>query len=189
MANLLLRIFLAVSAVIAVLAIVGSLLPRDYDVTTSRLIPATPEQIFPFVNDLQLWQSWSPWNAHDNPNLDVTLGEQTEGKGATQTWTEPRGDGKLWITESDPPTLLTFSSRFANWPQMNSTLTLAPEGTGTRVTWESSGSLPAGPFYGWQGLLLFSSGYKSIFDQALQNLEATVKRNQPSASGPESGPD
>ena len=189
MANLLLRIFLAVSAVIAVLAIIGSLLPRSYDVTTSRLIPASPDEIFPFIEDLQLWQSWSPWNAHENPNLDVTLGEQTRGTGATQTWTEPRGDGKLWITAAEPPDSLTFSSRFANWPQMNSSLTLTPEGAGTRVTWQSSGSLPAGPFYGWQGLIFFSSGYKSIFDKALQNLEATVKRNQAASGAPQTGPE
>lgn len=176
MLNLLLRIVLAVSAVIVLLAVIGSFLPRDYQTSTSVLIQATPEQVFPFVNDLQLWQSWSPWNAHDNPQLSVQLGEQTSGEGATQTWTEPRGDGKLWLTSADPNRKVGFSFRFANWPQSDGSLELNAEGAATRVTWRSAGSMPGGPMYGWLGLMFSSSPLEAEYNKSLQRLKSTIDR-------------
>ncbi len=176
MANLLLRIFLAVSFVILVIAVIGSLLPRDFQTSTSVVIQATPEQVFPYVSDLQRWQSWSPWNAHDNSQLTVELGASTTGVGATQTWSEPRGEGKLWITAVDPPGSIGFSSRFSNWPQMDSSIDLHAEGNATRVTWRSAGSMPGGPFYGWLGMM-FSSSLDEEYNKSLQRLRATVDRN------------
>lgn len=175
MLNLLFRILVAVTAVILVLALIGSLLPRDYQTSASIEIQATPEQIFPLLEDLQRWQTWSPWNAHDSPSLQVEYGERTHGVGATQEWTEPRGRGKLWITEMDPPRSISFSSRFAGFPQMDSQIRLTGDDTGTRVRWTSRGSLPGGPFYGWFAFAI-TPAMETENTRSLEKLKAAVER-------------
>ena len=161
MANLLLRIFLAVGACVLLMMLIGSLLPRGFDVSASTTINATPEQVFPMLNDLRQWQAWSPWNEREVKGLSVEYSDPSTGAGAVMKWTEPRGDGKLWITSTDPPESINFSHRAVGYPQIDSYIQLAVSGDSTTVTWRSSGSLPGGPFYGWTAWL-FPAGYESI---------------------------
>lgn len=175
MLNLFLRVVAAFVILVGLFLLIGSLLPRDFDTSTSVLIAAGPEQIFPYVNDLDHWQSWSPWNASAIKGLTVEVGQTTAGIGATQRWNEPRGDGKLWITDVEEPNRVEFSSRFANFPEMESSIVLTSTGDqSTQVTWTSRGSLPGGPFYGWFGMA-FSSGLQAEYGKALQRLKTTVE--------------
>ncbi len=178
MFNLLVRILLVVGGIVLLVALIGSLLPRAFETSAQVTIASPPEKIFPFVEDLGHWQSWSPWNAHAVSGLRVELGELTTGEGATQTWTEQRGEGKLWITRIDEPRLVRFSSLFAGFPQMDNEITLEGNGAETVVTWRATGSLPGGPFYGWFGLM-FPAALGSEFSNALQRLKSTVEQYVP----------
>jgi hypothetical protein len=106
----------------------------------------------------------------------VEVGAPSSGVGATQTWTEPRGKGKLWITRVDEPREVAFSLRFANFPQMDNVISLGGDDGQTIVTWNSASSLPPGPFYGWFGFL-YSSGLEAQFRQSLQRLEGIVEQS------------
>jgi Polyketide cyclase / dehydrase and lipid transport len=175
MFNLFFRVVMAFAALAGLFLLIGSFLPRDFDTNTSVTIAAEPAQIFPYLNDLEKWQSWSPWNANSIKDLSVEIGQTSAGIGATQTWKEPRGDGKLWLTGVDEPNSVEFSSRFANFPEMQSSIVLTSTGAqSTQVTWTSRGALPGGPFYGWFGMA-FSTGLQAEYSKALERLKSAVE--------------
>ena len=45
--------------------------PADFKITRSATFVASPEVIFPQVNDLHSWQTWSPWAKMD-PNSQIS---------------------------------------------------------------------------------------------------------------------
>ena len=171
MANLLLRIFLAVSAFIGIVLLIGTMISRDFDVATSIEIDAPVEKVFSEVNRIRRWNKWTMWSPNRIADLTLEFSGSEEGEGAVQEWTELRGKGKLWITESVKNQKVAFTSSFGKFPDMDSEITLEalPNG-GTKVTWSSVGALPSGPFYGWFGMT-FSDALRVEYDKSLDLLK------------------
>ena len=174
MANLLLRIFLVVLTLIAGLAVIGSLLSRDYRAESEITIDAPPEFVFHYVNRLKAWPSWSNWNMRDNRSIEISYSGADSGVGAVQSWTEPRGTGKLWISNSIPPEQIDYVSEFADFPRMDCRFVFANADGKTNILWTNAGSLPGGPFYGFFGQS-FSSILKADCDRALGRLKELVE--------------
>ena len=174
MSNLLLRIAIALGLLVGIVALIGSLLPRDYAFESRVEVAAPPEDVFPWLNNLDQWQNWSMWRRDRIEGLSVQTGPKKEGVGAVQTWSEPRGRGKLWITASEPDRRVEYKLDFENFPTMDSTIQLVPSGQGTTVIWTSRGKLPSGPFYGYFGSI-FGDGMKYEYDQALQELKKQIE--------------
>ena len=126
------------------------MLPRSYDFQQTVEIDRPAAEIFPYLNSLKKWPQWShQFNVEKIPQLVIKYNGTEEGVGAAQTWTEVRGDGELWITESTPNKSLTYKNTFVNFPEATSTFTLEPDGENkTVVTWHSAGELPSTPPYG-----------------------------------------
>lgn len=166
-----LRLLLLVGAIVGVFAVIGSMLPRAYSFETEIEIEASPETIFPKINSLERWQDWSrQWNPAEIEGLEIRYSGESSGIGATQTWTDIRGDGKLWITESTAHQSVKYESLFANFPKMTSEIVLIPVEGKTRVKWSSSGRLPGGPFYGFFGSF-FSIQMKAEYERSLEKLK------------------
>lgn len=179
MAKYYFRLILLVGAVIGIFAIIGSLLPRSYSFTAEINIAARDSDIFPQINSLQNWQNWSrQWNPAVIEGLTIQYNGQPTGVGAAQSWTERRGSGKLWITESLPDSSITYEMTFEKRPKMTSQIELVSADSVTTVRWSSQGSLPAGPFYGYFGWL-FPSQMKSEYDRSLQSLKSFVELQDP----------
>ena len=51
------RLLLLVAALLGIVAIIGSLLPRSYDFSTEIEIDAAPESIFPEINEIANWKN------------------------------------------------------------------------------------------------------------------------------------
>lgn len=94
------RLLLALIIVLVLLAVVGFMIPNDYEVSRSIKINATKEEIHKYVGDLENWPSWSPWNEAD-PSIETIIGEKTNDVGASQSWTGKDGDGRLVFVKSD----------------------------------------------------------------------------------------
>lgn len=180
MAKYYFRLILLFGAVIGFFALIGSLLPRSYSFTTEIEISATPEEIFPELNSLRNWTHWSrQWNPEKIESLVISYNGEPAGKGAAQSWTDIRGSGKLWITESLPPRSITYEMTFEGFPKMVSEFELAPTESVTRVLWSSEGRLPGGPFYGYFGWF-FSAQMKSEYQMSLESLKSYVENQDPS---------
>ena len=179
MSKYFLRLLLLIAAIIGVLMLFEQLLPRGYDFQQSVEIKAPADKIFPYLNSLKKWPQWSQqFNTKKIDGLVIKYSGKEEGPGAAQTWTEIRGSGKLWITESNPSESLTYDAEFHSFPKMSSNFTLDSAGEEkTIVTWRSTGQLPRTPLYGLMAPIFGTQmGYE--YEKSLAALKELVESSK-----------
>ncbi|MDB5342841.1 MAG: hypothetical protein JWP89_1218 [Schlesneria sp.] len=152
-------------------------LPDDFTVARSITIDASPEQLFPWINNLKKTHQWSPWTKLD-PNAKYTFEGPEEGTGASHAWVgnDKMGEGKMTITDSQPNKEVTSKLEFKKPMEDTSTVKLAllPEGEKTKVTWSMSGH------YGnlfQKAICCLMNMDKMVggnFEEGLNNLKTTV---------------
>lgn len=138
---------IALIVVVLLVALVGyaSTLPDTFRIERSATIDASPDKIFPLVNDLRAQQTWSPWEKMD-PDMTRELSPNMVGVGATYAWSGDMnvGAGVMEITGSVPNEKVVMALHMTKPMTADNTveLTLAPDGKGTRVTWAMFGPQP-----------------------------------------------
>lgn len=127
---------LAFIAILLIVLIAGK--PDDFVVKRATTISASPDLVFPHVNDLHKWEAWSPWAKLD-PNMKSTFEGSGEGTGSAMSWSGNKkvGEGKMTITETTPSSLIRIRLEFLKPFKSTSTaeFTFAATGSGTLVTW------------------------------------------------------
>ncbi len=181
MFRLFLRVAAAFAALVGLVLLIGCFIPRNYDVEATVLINAPASSVFPKINQLNNWETWSPISESRISSLEADYSGEIAGVGAIQTWREPRGEGKMWITASQPDEQIEYLWRFANWPELKGTFEFVPSDDGSQceVKWRSVGKLPGGPFYGYFGVLLDSlltNEYQNCLERLKDELEASANR-------------
>jgi carbon monoxide dehydrogenase subunit G len=163
--------------VVALLAYAASR-PDSFRVERAVRIQAPPEKIFPFINDLDRWSAWSPYEKKDSA-MKRTVGGAPEGKGAVYAWEGNReiGKGRMEITESSPPSRVTMKLDFIEPFEAHNIVdfTLAPQGDATRVTWAIHGPSP----FLSRVIGIFCDMDRMIgkdFETGLANLKAVAER-------------
>lgn len=145
------NIVIVIFALIAVLALVGLLLPGTTKVERSVVIQAPAEVIFDQVNDLKKNEAWTPWK---DPTMKITYGPVTEGKGATSSWaSENMGNGTMTIVESVPSTSIALDLDFGSMGGAKAFWAFAPEGEGVKVTETMTSEAGMNPVMRWMGLM------------------------------------
>jgi hypothetical protein len=142
-----LKIVLIILAVIGVgilgLLAYASTKPDTSHITRSAQIQAAPERIFPLINDLPAWQTWSPYEKKD-PDMQRSFTGPTAGVGAKYAWAGDRniGEGRMEIIDSTAPSKVTIRLEFLKPFQhiARADFTLQPDSSGaTIVTWAMTG--------------------------------------------------
>lgn len=116
--------------------------PDDFRVTRSLAINAAPEAIFKHVNNLKLWDAWSPWAKLD-PQATNSFSGPDEGVGAQMKWSGNMkvGVGGMTIVESAAPQTVKFRLDFEK--PMRATnqaeFTFQAANGQTTVVWSMSG--------------------------------------------------
>ena len=143
---------LKIIAIAAVLVLGGVLIaastrPDDFRVQRSASIKATPEKIFPHINNLQAFNAWNPFNKKD-PNIKGSYSGAASGAGAAYAF-EGNGDvgrGRIEITDSRPASEVRMSLHMLAPMEGRNVVEflLKPEGNGeaTRVSWAIQGPMP-----------------------------------------------
>ena len=139
---MILEIFIALAAVIAVFLIIVALQPSDFRIERSATIAAPPAVVFTQVNNLHKWEGWSPWMKLD-PGAKQTYEGPEEGTGAIFRWVgnSKVGEGSMTVTASKPAELVTFRLDFLK-PFAGTNIaefTFKPDGSQTAVTWSMTG--------------------------------------------------
>lgn len=115
---------------------------NKFQVQRSTLIAASPEQVFPHVNDLHKWDAWSPW-AKKDPNAVNSFEGPDAGVGAKFKWSGNGdvGEGQMTITGSTPGELVQINLEFKKPFEGSNDVEFLfrPEGDQTRVIWTMSG--------------------------------------------------
>lgn len=167
-------VFAVLLAFVAVLAVVGMLLPRDVRVERSITINAPTAEIYPAISNLRTFTDWSPWAKYD-PNMQNTFSGPDEGTGAKMEWSSDDaslGKGSMEIVgtaEDRIDIALEFDDMAAQ-----SYWEFAEIETGTRVTWGVDTDMGAGPVGRWMGLMM-DNWIGPDYEEGLANLKAFVE--------------
>src|SRR5688572_18318897 len=116
--------------------------PDEFKVARSATIAAPPAAVFEQVNDFHKWDNWSPWAKLD-PACKNTFSGAVAGKDAGFAWAGNNkvGEGRMTITESQPPQLIRINLEFLKPFKATNTaeFIFKPEGNQTAVTWKMFG--------------------------------------------------
>ena len=107
----------------------------------STYVDSDPARLHALIDDFHAWQTWSPWEGLD-PDLERSYTGAPSGVGAHYAWRGNRkaGAGSMEITASTPERIevaLQFLKPFKALSDI--TFVLAPNGSGTDVTWRMTG--------------------------------------------------
>jgi len=136
--NVLFVVFGVVVVGIGGLAALVAMQPGQLHVERNLSVAATPADVYLYANDFDKFQQWNPWREMD-PEQVETYSENKVGPGAWYTWegNEQVGKGRMSIREVVPDQKVVSDLQFLE-PIANEavvTLSFAPEGDGTKVTW------------------------------------------------------
>jgi hypothetical protein len=131
------KVFIALVLLLPALVFYASKKPDNLHVERTISINATPEQIFPLINEFYLWEKWTPYNK--DPAMKKLFSGSPKGVGATYTWkgNNEVGEGEITITDSSPPNKIVLDLHMIKPLEAHNTVvfTLSTEGKATKVTW------------------------------------------------------
>lgn len=157
------------------LAIYIAVQPNSFEVTRSRTINAPASVVYNNVIDFKNWESWSSW-AEDDPDMIITLPEQTRGINGSYTWEDVDGVGIMKTTDTKANEMIVQEMQFAEFPKSDVRWKLTPNGPNkTDVTWTISGKdLP----FGFKAFSVFMGGMeKQIgpnYERSLTKLDSIL---------------
>jgi hypothetical protein len=137
------KVLIAIALVVLIFLGYVATRPSDFRVTRSAVMSAPAADVFAQVNNLHLWDAWSPWKKRD-PNATSTFSGADHGVGAHMAWAGNRdvGEGSMTITESQPNDLIRIRLDFLKPFKATNTaeFTFKPSAANqTEVTWSMSG--------------------------------------------------
>lgn len=172
------KLLVALVALLVLAAAVGFLLPDRIHIERSTVIWAPAAEIFPYLNNYRLFNSWSPW-AKTDPNTRYTFAGPESGVGAKLSWDGKEiGQGSQQIIESELDRRVKVTLDFGGMGRATSTYTLQAEGDGTQVTWafdEEFGQNLLARYFG----LVLEKFLGPDYEQGLANLKAVVEGTKP----------
>jgi hypothetical protein len=136
---------LAIAAALALsgLLIYANTLPSEYLISRELNIKATPEALFPYLNNSEKSNEWMPWKEKD-PAVQMSYSGPAEGVGSESKWesTGEMGVGSARIVESQANEFVKTDLNYVKPMEMHqvATMSLAPASDGTLVRWEVKGS-------------------------------------------------
>ena len=169
------KILIGVAILLGLLVVGGFVLPDRFAVSRSVATTAPLDKVQPLLEDLALWPRWSPWDKADT-TIVTTLGPITAGVGASQSWTDKAGGGRLELTDVQPGRV-AYDVWFADSDgPSHSLMTALPGPDGQLVlTWSMEGEMDmpgVGPYFA----LLAEAMIGPMFDKGLEALKATAEQ-------------
>jgi hypothetical protein len=178
MSNVFLIVGILIVVAIAIILILAAMKPDTFRIQRSITIAAPAEKIFPQLNDFQRWPTWSPYE-HKDPNMKRSFSGPATGPGAIYAWDGDKnvGQGRIEITDMAPNQRLAFNLVMLKPFEAHNKgeFTLAPQGSGTVVTWAMYGRSP----YLAKIMHLFFNMDRMVggdFEAGLANLKAVAER-------------
>lgn len=174
--KLIVRLLTGLVVLIAVLAGIGMLLPREVTVERSTVINAPAGDIYPLVVNLEANQQWSPWAGLD-PDATYTYNDIPEGVGATMAWASESpdvGNGSMEITEATDNEALTVALDFGEMGSGTAFWAFEEADGATTATWTLVADMGAGPIGRWIGLKM-DDWVGADYERGLANLKSVVE--------------
>ncbi len=136
------RVLIALLVVFALFFTYIALQPPDYTIVREMKINASPEAIFPLINNSKKADEWMPWKDSD-PSVKMTYSGPEEGVGSKSDWdsTGSMGTGSALVVESVPNERVKTQLTYTKPMEMTQTaeITLTPDNNATIVRWSVVG--------------------------------------------------
>ncbi len=133
---------LGIGVLVAGVLIYAATRPGTFEVKRSITVAASPQAIFPLIDDFRSWASWSPYEKLD-PAMKRSFSGPQAGPGAVYAWdgNGKVGKGQIEITGANPPSAVELRlDMFKPFAARNAIeFTLQPQGSATVVTWAMRG--------------------------------------------------
>lgn len=158
------------AALLALFIVIGVMLPGRVEVTRSVEVQATPEAVFPFLNDLEAWAEWTPWAEVESRIEGVAV-----GVGARRVWDDVgMGAGSLTLVESEPPWRVSYLVEVEDGTlEFAGTISVEAGPEASLVSWTEVAELGWNPLMGWTALTLGESQGAQM-QESLDRLVAVV---------------
>jgi Polyketide cyclase / dehydrase and lipid transport len=134
-------VYLVILAAIAAFLFWVSRKSNHFELSRSVDIAATPDAIFPYINNLKAMNQWNPWATY-NPQSVIAYEGPEQGPGAIYTWAGSKmGEGRFRITESSLQAVKADLTMIKPMRADNKvTFSITPSDGQTRVTWSMAGT-------------------------------------------------
>lgn len=134
-------ILIGFGVVVLGLLVLAALKPTAVNITREVVISATPEQLFPYINNTKKSYEWMPW-AEGDPGVEIKYSGPEEGLGSSSSWNgKQMGVGTSEVVESVPNqhvrTKLVYTKPFEM--SQVAVISLIPDKNGTIVRWSVDG--------------------------------------------------
>jgi Polyketide cyclase / dehydrase and lipid transport len=133
---------IVLAIVIAIVLILAATKPNTFSVRRATSVRASPEKIFPLINDFHQWGTWSPYETRD-PAMKRSYSGPASGKGAVYGWDGNKniGSGRMEILDTSAPAKIVIKLDFFKPFEGHNTaeFTMLPQGDATNVTWVMHG--------------------------------------------------
>lgn len=174
--SILIKIAASLALLVALVALIGLALPKNFRIERSVVINAPAGKIYPLIAEPKNWPQWGVWNQRD-PNMQMEFSGATAGAGAKWSWrSKSEGNGAMEFTAAEPDKQIVYQLTFADMGMVSrGVLGLTPSGTGTKVSWSNEGEFGGNPFIRYFGLMMDSMVGKD-FDAGLTNLKQLAEK-------------
>jgi carbon monoxide dehydrogenase subunit G len=176
MKKALLGIFYALLGLFLIFVGGSYVLPGTAHVERQTVVAVTPDKVFAIVSDLQRAKEWQTWFSLD-PAMQVTITGNGPGVGQKLAWSSNNpqvGTGTQETTEFVQDQKVVAALDFGPMGKAKATVLLAPEGSGTKVTWAFDTDLKSA-VERWFGLM-FDRMIGPDFEKGLASLKATAEK-------------
>jgi hypothetical protein len=173
--NMAKKLLIALALVLGLLLVGGFLLPTAYQVTRSVGVKAPLARVQPLLEDLKRWPEWSPWEQADT-TIVISYGSVTAGVGASQSWTDRNGGGRLELLVCQPGRV-EYDVYFSGSETAHRTVMSASAGDDgyLLVSWTMSGEMDV-PVVGPYLKLLADRLMGPMFERGLASLKVAAER-------------
>jgi len=139
-------IFGVLAGILLLYLAVGLALPGRWEAEQSGLLPAPPSEVYPFLADLDAWGAWTPF-----PDSGLESFGPPSGAGAGIRWDDERyGSGEARITSAELNRHVEYQVLIEGGSlTIQGTISLEPEGDGTRIRWREEGDFGWNPLMGY----------------------------------------
>jgi hypothetical protein len=174
--NVLRRVFYFVVVPVGLCLAAGLFLPKSAHVERSITTSASPATVYGIVNGFKRFNEWSPWFEMD-PQAKYTYAGPESGIGATMTWSSQQsnvGSGSQEIIAVEPDKAVTMKLEFGGQEPSTSTLTITPEGGGSRIVWAFDASFEDDYFGRYMGVM-FDKFIGADYEKGLSKLKTIAE--------------
>lgn len=134
--------YLFILIIVALAGITGYFALQDgaYQVTETKVINAPRELLYEQVADFNNWKNWN--NFVNRKDLDVTMGQVSQGIGGHLKFNNADLAGKMTITSEQPLKRVTITTSYTAGTRTNDekiSIDLAPAANGYKIIWTVKG--------------------------------------------------